>query len=125
MDWPQTVFGVMAEDSHSSSSNNNSNNNSIITNKRVNGDEVRKEKTLNKDLRQSSAWIVFSPELSPQALKKHPGDRPTIMEMLHHPWIHTYKRRTSTLVPAVSCTHACNWIVMCCPCARDHSRLLQ
>lgn len=36
-----------------------------------------------------------------QALQKHPGDRPTIMEMLHHPWIHTYKRRTSTLVPVV------------------------
>jgi len=36
------------------------------------------------------------------ALKKHPGDRPTIMEMLHHPWIHAYKRRTSTLVPAAT-----------------------
>ncbi len=34
-----------------------------------------------------------------QALKKHPGDRPTVMEMLHHPWIRTYQRRTSVLMP--------------------------
>eukprot|EP00798_Chlamydomonas_sp_ICE-L_P005562 gene5562-4199_t len=32
-----------------------------------------------------------------QALKKHPGDRPTVMEMIHHPWIRTYQRRTSML----------------------------
>lgn len=33
------------------------------------------------------------------ALKKHPGDRPTVMEMLHHPWIRTYQRRTSVRIP--------------------------
>ena len=38
----------------------------------------------------------------PQALKKHPGDRPTVMEMLHHPWIKTYQRRTSMRIPQVS-----------------------
>ena len=28
-----------------------------------------------------------------QALKKHPGDRPTVIEMLHHPWIRSYQVR--------------------------------
>ena len=37
-----------------------------------------------------------------QALKKHPGDRPTVMEMLHHPWIRSYQRRASTLTMPVS-----------------------
>lgn len=37
-----------------------------------------------------------------QALKKHPGDRPTVMEMLHHPWIRSYQRRASTLHMPVS-----------------------
>ncbi|MEW5298479.1 MAG: hypothetical protein WDW36_001597 [Sanguina aurantia] len=35
-----------------------------------------------------------------QALRKHPGDRPTVMEMLHHPWIRTYQRRTSMRITA-------------------------
>ncbi|GFH23952.1 protein kinase domain-containing protein, partial [Haematococcus lacustris] len=33
------------------------------------------------------------------ALKKHPGDRPTVIEMLHNPWIRSYQRRTSVLIP--------------------------
>jgi len=33
------------------------------------------------------------------ALQKHPGDRPTMMEMLHHPWIRSYQRRTSVMIP--------------------------
>ncbi|GAX76664.1 hypothetical protein CEUSTIGMA_g4110.t1 [Chlamydomonas eustigma] len=38
-----------------------------------------------------------------QALKKHPGDRPTVMEMLHHAWIRSYQRRTSVLyMPTVN-----------------------
>jgi hypothetical protein len=37
-----------------------------------------------------------------QALKKHPADRPTVMEMLHHPWVRTYQRRASVLMPQVS-----------------------
>ncbi|KAG1670024.1 hypothetical protein FOA52_011180 [Chlamydomonas sp. UWO 241] len=32
-----------------------------------------------------------------QALKKHPGDRPTVIEMLHNPWIRSYQRRASVL----------------------------
>ena len=35
-----------------------------------------------------------------QATKKHPGDRPTVMEMLHHPWVRTFQRRTSVRIPA-------------------------
>jgi hypothetical protein len=35
-----------------------------------------------------------------QALKKHPGDRPSVMEMLHHAWIRSYQRRNSVVVPA-------------------------
>lgn len=30
-----------------------------------------------------------------QALQKHAGDRPTVIEMLHHPWITMYQRRSS------------------------------
>uniref|UniRef100_A0A7R9W0E9 Protein kinase domain-containing protein n=2 Tax=Chlamydomonas euryale TaxID=1486919 RepID=A0A7R9W0E9_9CHLO len=36
-----------------------------------------------------------------QALKKHPGDRPTVIEMLHHPWIRSYQRRASVLTMSV------------------------
>ena len=43
------------------------------------------------------AWPCVAPTL--QALKKHPGDRPTVMEMLHHPWIRTYQRRVSVRIP--------------------------
>ncbi|MEW5311310.1 MAG: hypothetical protein WDW38_003037 [Sanguina aurantia] len=30
-------------------------------------------------------------------LEKHPGDRPTVIEMLQHPWMTTYQRRPSTV----------------------------
>lgn len=33
-----------------------------------------------------------------QALQKHPGDRPTVMEMLHHPWVSSHQRRRSVLM---------------------------
>lgn len=32
------------------------------------------------------------------ALKKHPGDRPTVIEMLHHPWVASHQRRRSVLM---------------------------
>jgi len=34
-------------------------------------------------------------------LRKHPGDRPTVIEMLHHPWIQMFQRRASVRTPAV------------------------
>ncbi|GIL69430.1 hypothetical protein Vretimale_13537 [Volvox reticuliferus] len=37
----------------------------------------------------------FAKDFICQCLRKHPGDRPTVMELLHHPWIRTFRRRTS------------------------------
>ncbi|PNH09977.1 Serine/threonine-protein kinase Aurora-3, partial [Tetrabaena socialis] len=37
----------------------------------------------------------FAKDFICQCLRKHPGDRPTVMELLHHPWIRTFQRRTS------------------------------
>ena len=33
----------------------------------------------------------MSKDFISQALKKHPGDRPTVIEMLNHPWISMFK----------------------------------
>ncbi len=42
----------------------------------------------------------FAKDFICQCLRKHPGDRPTVMEMLHHPWIRTFQRRTSMRITA-------------------------
>lgn len=38
-------------------------------------------------------------------LEKHPGDRPTVIEMLQHPWMTTYQRRPSTVRMPVADGH--------------------
>uniref|UniRef100_A0A7S3VRI1 Protein kinase domain-containing protein n=1 Tax=Dunaliella tertiolecta TaxID=3047 RepID=A0A7S3VRI1_DUNTE len=37
-------------------------------------------------------------------LRKHSGDRPTVVEMLQHPWIQMFKRRSSVLMPGEMAT---------------------
>ncbi|KAG2489680.1 hypothetical protein HYH03_011789 [Edaphochlamys debaryana] len=43
----------------------------------------------------------FAKDFICQCLRKHPGDRPTVMELLHHPWVRTFQRRTSMRITAV------------------------
>ncbi len=33
----------------------------------------------------------FAKDFICQCLRKHPGDRPTVMELLHHPWVRTFQ----------------------------------
>ncbi len=35
----------------------------------------------------------FAKDFICQCLRKHPGDRPTVMELLHHPWVRTFQVR--------------------------------
>ncbi|KAG2436193.1 hypothetical protein HXX76_006505 [Chlamydomonas incerta] len=43
----------------------------------------------------------FAKDFICQCLRKHPGDRPTVMELLHHPWVRTFQRRTSMRITAM------------------------
>ncbi|GIL48763.1 hypothetical protein Vafri_5211 [Volvox africanus] len=43
----------------------------------------------------------FAKDFICQCLRKHPGDRPTVMELLHHPWIRTFQRRTSMRITSM------------------------